>query len=84
MMLEQVLGWTATIMFTVKTIPQIVKTLRTRSVEGVSLWLFFLNFTANLVALWYASLITQPALQVKYTLDLIMTAAYIGIYFKYR
>ena len=57
-----VLGWLATFLFTVCFIPQIIKTLKTKTVEGLSFWLLFIQFVANIIALWYASLIAQPPL----------------------
>jgi uncharacterized protein with PQ loop repeat len=83
-----VLGWTATALFTICYIPQIVKTLRTKKIEGLSFWLLFLQFIANIVALWYASLIAQPPLQLKYALALlfliICMAAYARAYFHHK
>ena len=56
------LGWIATVLFTICYIPQIVKTTRTKSVEGLSFLLLFLQFVGNIVAFWYATLIAQPPL----------------------
>ncbi|NCN98681.1 hypothetical protein COU62_04735 [Candidatus Pacearchaeota archaeon CG10_big_fil_rev_8_21_14_0_10_35_219] len=38
--LAQVLGWIATILFSIMVIPQMIKTLKTKNTEGVSLLLF--------------------------------------------
>ena len=76
------LGWVATVLFTVCYIPQIIKTLKTRSVEGLSFWLLFLQFAANIVALWYASLINQPPLQVKYVLALLFLLVCMAVYIR--
>lgn len=78
--LAQILGWTATFLFTVCYIPQISKTLRTRTVDGLSFWLLILQLMANIVALWYATLILQSPLQVKYTLALVFLLITIGVY----
>jgi len=76
------LGWTATILFSVCYVPQIIKTLKTRSVEGLSFWLLFLQFVANIVALWYATLIYQPPLQIKYVLALAFLLICMGVYIR--
>ncbi|MEK7511131.1 MAG: PQ-loop repeat-containing protein [Patescibacteria group bacterium] len=80
MELAQILGWTATFLFTVCYIPQIIKTLTTRTVDGLSFWLLFLQLVANVVALTYATLITQAPLQVKYVLAMAFLMVTIGVY----
>ncbi len=82
MITAPLLGWIATILFTVCYIPQILKTLKTRSVQGLSFWLLFLQFIANIVALWYASLIHQPPLQIKYVLALVFLLLCMGVYIR--
>lgn len=74
------LGWVATFLFTICYVPQIVKTLRSKSVEGLSFLLLFIQFIANIIALWYASLIDQPPLQVKYVLGILFLVLCIGAY----
>ena len=76
------LGWIATTLFTICYIPQIIKTHKTKTVEGLSFLLLFIQFIGNIIALWYATLISQPPLQVKYTLALIFLAICIGIYLR--
>ena len=80
--LASILGWTATILFTVCYIPQIIKTFKTESVDGLSFRLLGISFIANIIALWYATLITQPPLQIKYILALIFLAICIAMYLK--
>lgn len=80
MELAQILGWTATFLFTVCYIPQIIKTLTTRTVDGLSFWLLFLQLVANVVALVYATLIAQAPLQVKYVLAMAFLMVTIGVY----
>ena len=82
MTLAMVLGWTATFLFTVCYVPQIYKTLKTKTVDGLSFWLLFIQFVANIVALCYATLIAQPPLQVKYVLALVFLAICIGAYWR--
>lgn len=76
------LGWIATFLFTVCFIPQIIKTLKTKTVEGLSFWLLFIQFVANIIALWYATLITQPPLQIKYALALVFLGICIAVYIR--
>lgn len=80
MELSQVLGWTATFLFTVCFIPQIILTLKTKTVDGLSFWLLFLQFIANIVALCYATLIVQPPLQIKYVLAMLFLGVTIAVY----
>ncbi len=77
-----ILGWTATTLFTVCYIPQIVKTWKTKTVEGLSFLLLAISFIANIIALIYATLINQKPLQTKYALALIFLALTIGVYLK--
>ena len=80
--LANILGWVATFLFTVCYIPQIIKTYRTKTVDGLSFRLFGISFIANIVALWYATLIAQPPLQIKYILALIFLTVCITMYLK--
>ena len=86
MHLSEVLGWTATALFTLCYIPQIVKTYKTKVIDGFSFRLLFISLVANVVALWYATLIKQPPLQIKYVLAIIFLAIclwlYLKVYFK--
>lgn len=78
----QSLGWIATFLFTICYIPQIMKTLKTQTIDGVSLSLFIIMFIANIIALWYAFLIDQRPLQIKYSLALIFVATVIFLYIR--
>lgn len=80
MSLAAILGWTATFLFTVCYVPQIIKTLKTKTVDGLSFWLLFIQFVANVVALCYATLIKQPPLQIKYILALVFLAMCMGVF----
>lgn len=82
MELADILGWTATTLFTVCYIPQIIKTYKTQTIDGLSFRLLFISFTANIVALCYATLIKQPPLQIKYTLALLFLSICIGLYLR--
>ena len=82
MQLADILGWTATTLFTICYIPQIVKTYKKKTVEGLSFRLLFISFVANIIALCYATLIKQPPLQVKYSLALCFLSVCIYLYLK--
>ena len=82
MELAGILGWTATTLFTVCYIPQIIKTSKTQTVEGLSFRLLFISFTANIVALRYPTRIKALTLQVKYILALLFLSICIGLYLK--
>ena len=84
MNIAQVLGWIATILFSVMIIPQMVKTIRLKDTSGVSLLLFIIFLIANVIALTYAILINQSPLVVKYVVAIITTLVYIGIYAYYK
>jgi len=74
------LGWLATILFTVCYIPQIIKTARTKTVEGLSFALLVIQFVANIIALWYATRITQAPLQIKYAFGIFFLGLCIALY----
>ena len=84
--LPDLLGWTATTLFSVCYIPQIMKTAKTKTVDGLSFWLLSISFVANIIALWYATLIRQAPLQLKYVLALLFLVVciylYLQVYFK--
>lgn len=82
MQITDILGWTATILFTICYIPQIIKTYRSNTVDGLSLGLLLVSFLANIVALCYATLIKQAPLQIKYCLAMIFLSICIYLYFK--
>jgi uncharacterized protein with PQ loop repeat len=69
--LVDILGWTATTLFTICYIPQMIKTYKTKTIDGLSFRLLFISFVANIVALCYATLIKQRPLQVKYILAMV-------------
>ena len=83
-MIDQILGWTATIIFSSMIIPQLIKTLRTRTTKGVSISLYIMYFIGNCVAICYATLIQQQPLQIKYSFALFITSVYIIFYYKIR
>ena len=81
--LAQTLGWVATILFSIMIIPQMIKTFRTKNTEGVSLLLFVIYLIANIIALIYAFMITQPPLIFKYEIAIMTTVFYIAIFYVY-
>jgi len=81
--LAQTLGWIATILFSVMLFPQIIKTIKSKSTKGVSLLLFVTYLVANIIALVYAFLISQPPLQVKYSIAIATSILYLSVFFYY-
>jgi uncharacterized protein with PQ loop repeat len=65
--MDQLLGHTATVLFSAMMLPQLAKSLRTRDARGVSVWPFYVGMVANVIAFAYASCIHQLPLQIKYT-----------------
>lgn len=84
MELAQTLGWTATVLFSIMIIPQMIKTIRSKDTKGVSLLLFVIFLVANIVALNYAVLISQKPLIIKYSFAIAATSFYILIFLFYR
>ena len=79
----QFFGWTATFLFSIMIIPQMIKTIKTKDTRGVSLLLFIIFLIANTVALVYAILISQKPLIIKYVIAIITTVVYIILYWVY-
>lgn len=83
MELAQILGWIATILFSIMIIPQMIKTIRSKDTKGVSLLLFVIYLVANVIALVYAFLISQPPLIIKYVIAIVTTVFYIALFAYY-
>lgn len=81
---SQILGYAATFLFSVMYIPQIITTIKTKSVKDVSLTMFIMGFVANIIAFFYAYLIGQTPLLIKYTIALVGISVYLVIYFRVR
>jgi MtN3 and saliva related transmembrane protein len=82
-MLAEIFGWIATILFSLMIIPQMIKTIKTKSTKGVSLLLFSIYLIANIIALIYAILINQMPLIIKYEIGIMTTVFYLAIYYNY-
>lgn len=82
----QILGWIATFLFSIMVIPQIIKTIRLKDTNGVSLFSYVIFLIANAIALIYAIMIFQPPLIIKYIIaiatTLIYTATFLFYYFR--
>ena len=81
---SQILGYIATAMFSLMYIPQMYKTIKTKSIDDVSLVMFIVGFVANIDALVYATMIGQRPLQIKYTIALVAIGAYLVIYYNIK
>jgi len=82
--ITQFLGWTATLLFSVMMLPQIIKTIKSKDTKGVSLFLFLIYLVANIIALIYAFLINEAPLIIKYELGIVVTFFYIVLFFYYK
>jgi uncharacterized protein with PQ loop repeat len=82
--IDQVFGWTATIIFSAMIVPQLIKTIITKTTKGVSITLYIMYFVGNCIAICYATMIQQQPLQIKYTWALGITATYIIFYYKIK
>ena len=65
-------------------VPQMIKTIKEKNVNGVSLFLFVIYLVANIFALIYAFLIVQPPLIFKYVVAIGTTLIYLGFFFYYK
>ncbi|MBT4805679.1 PQ-loop repeat-containing protein [Candidatus Woesearchaeota archaeon] len=81
--ITQILGWAATILFSIMLIPQIIKTIKSRDTKGVSLLLFITYLVANIIALIYAYLIAEQPLIFKYFIGIITAEIYIIVFIWY-
>lgn len=81
--IAQILGWIATFLFSIMVIPQIIKTIKSKDTNGVSLLLFIIFLIANIIALIYAIMISQPPLIIKYIVAIATTITYIAIFLYY-
>lgn len=79
----QVTGWLNMLLFSVVSLPQIWKTIKTKNVDGVSITPFFILAIANVDAWIYAILIHQYPLLVKYSIGLVSSLLYLFVYYKY-
>ena|SRR3989338_3666206 len=77
-----ILGWIATLLFTICFIPQIAKTVKTKTVDGLSFLFLFISFIANIIALVYATLIKQAPLQIKYIFAMAFLAVCLFLYIR--
>lgn len=83
MEISQIFGWTATFLFSIMIIPQMIKTIKSKDTSGVSLLLFMIFLFANIIALTYAIMISQPPLIIKYSIAIATTIIYIAIFLFY-
>ena len=83
MEIAQILGWIATFLFSIMVIPQMIKTIKLKDTRGVSLLLFIIFLVANIIALIYAIMISQPPLIIKYIIAIVTTITYIAIFLFY-
>ena len=68
------------VIFSIMIIPQMMKTIKSKDTSGVSLLLFIIFLIANVIALIYAIMISQPPLIIKYIIAIVTTVGYIAIF----
>jgi len=78
------LGWIATILFSIMIVPQIIKTIKIKKTDSVSIMLFIIFLIANIIALIYAMMISQGPLIIKYVIAIIEAMVYIGLFIYYK
>lgn len=83
MNISEILGWIATFLFSIMIIPQMIKTIKLKDTSGVSFLLFIIFLIANIIALIYAIMISQPPLIIKYIIAIATTLAYMVIFLFY-
>lgn len=77
-------GWLNMLLFSIVTIPQILKTIKTRTVTGVSITVYYILMIANIDAFVYAYLIKQMPLMAKYGFGFLISLIYTIVYFLYK
>jgi uncharacterized protein with PQ loop repeat len=84
MTIIDILGWGNMLLFSIVTLPQLFKTLKTKKVEDVSVAVYWLIVIANIDAWFYAFLIHQTPLLAKYTFGLLSAIIYLVAYYKIK
>lgn len=77
------LGFTAAILTTLALVPQLVKIIKTKSVNDISLGMFSMFFIGVTLWLVYGLLIKSPPLIVANFVSMIMNMAILAYKFKY-
>ena len=83
-MITEILGWIQTILFTFMLVPQIIKTIKRKTVDDISITVSFIAAIAGIIALIYAIRIHQYSLIFKYIFGLLNTAIFVYLYYKYK
>lgn len=82
--IASILGWIATVLFTFMLAPQIIKTIKRKTVDDISISVSIIALIANIIALIYSLLIKQPPLTIKYILGIATTLLFMGVYLRYK
>lgn len=83
-LLTKLTGWANMLLFSLVALPQIIKTIRTKKVEGVSISVYWIMLLANIDAGIYAFLINQPPLLVKYIFGFVSALIYLLVFYKHK
>jgi MtN3 and saliva related transmembrane protein len=84
MLLPEISGWLATILFNISYVPQIIKTFRTKKVEDISLGLWLSLVGAYVTGAIYTFSIKAWPILVGHCTGFILVFIYLVLYFKYR
>jgi uncharacterized protein with PQ loop repeat len=82
--IQSIFGWTATVLFGLCYIPQILKTFRLKSVGDVSLWQWVVQLIGYACGLIFALCLKNCILIFGYSWGLFCTIIFLILYFKYR
>jgi uncharacterized protein with PQ loop repeat len=77
-------GWLGTALFIICYIPQIWHTYKTKSFDGVSLFMWFVQWAAYSSCLVYSLSLKSKPLMFGYSMGWLMTAWYLELYRQYR
>lgn len=81
--MDQVFGWTATVLLALCAIPQFIKICYAGRVESISSWTWWMFLVGHLFAIAYAALIWQVPLIVKYAVNIVISSGILIAYYRY-
>ena len=84
MTVPELAGWIATVLFNVSFIPQIYKTIQTKKVEDMSLWLWVSLQGAYIAGSIYSLSLKAWPIFVGHAIGFSLVTLYVALYFKYR
>ena len=82
--MTELLGWLTVTALSLCYIPQLLKTLREKRVENISLWQWILQFIGFITGMLYAGCLKQLPLFVGYAWGFGCTGLFLFLYWKYH